>query len=130
MTKRGEIKKVIDAFSDDACLYPDEPCVYRTDKYCLSSKNAYKCLMKKLAELGVVIRIDRELPEKLKEVFFELLEDYEAKRMALFQSNEEWYQKADKGRDLVLVFLGEVTRKLGIYRVDSIEPVTHKKNRT
>ena len=66
MTKQEEIREVIDAYTDDDCQYHDRPCEFRGSYgYCISTDDAYKCLMKRLDELGVVIKVDRELPEKL-----------------------------------------------------------------
>ena len=64
MTKQEEIREVIDAHTDDVCLYQDSPCEFRGSYgYCISTDDAYKCLMKRLSEIGVVIKVDRELPE-------------------------------------------------------------------
>ena len=55
---REEIKKVIDHYTDDDCLYPDKDCKYRgLYNYCISGDDAYKCLMKRLDEIGVVIKL-------------------------------------------------------------------------
>ena len=61
MTKQEEIKEVIAAYANDECLYPDEYCEFR-HLYCVSEEDAYKCLMKRLDGIGVVIKTDRELP--------------------------------------------------------------------
>ena len=64
MTKQEDIREVIDAHTDDRCLYPDKGCVWCSKEgYCASGNDAYTCLMKRLDELGVVIKVDRELPE-------------------------------------------------------------------
>ena len=64
MTKQEEIKEVVDTYTDDTCLYPDVECKARgTDNYCRFPDDAYKCLMKRLDGLGVVIKVDRELPD-------------------------------------------------------------------
>ena len=64
MTKQGEIRKVIDAHSDDQCLYLDGVCKFRSNDfkgvYCSSDDGSYKCLMKRLTEIGVVIKVERE----------------------------------------------------------------------
>jgi len=62
MTKQEEIMETIDTFTDDICLYPDKDCEWRRRVYCVSGEDAYKCLMKRLDELGVVIKVERELP--------------------------------------------------------------------
>lgn len=64
MTKQEKIREVIDTYTDDGCLYPDKDCVLRQDRYCLSDEDAYKCLMRCLGELGVVIKVDRPIIRK------------------------------------------------------------------
>lgn len=56
MTKQEEIREVIEAYTDDDCLYSKEVCAFRRGEYCISEEGAYKCLMKRLDELGVVIK--------------------------------------------------------------------------
>ncbi len=60
MPTREEIKGVIDAYTDDVCLYRDNPCEHQgkagLEVYCSSAECSYKCLMKRLGELGVVIK--------------------------------------------------------------------------
>ncbi len=63
MTKQEEIRKVIDTYTDDACLYPESSCAFDRGGYCVSDDESYKCLMKRLDELGVVIQVERELPK-------------------------------------------------------------------
>jgi len=66
MTKREEIREAIGDYTDNECLYPDKDCKWRREPgYCGSTPNvaAYKCLMKHLDEIGVVIKVDRELPD-------------------------------------------------------------------
>jgi len=58
MTKQEEIKKVIEGFVDDECLYPHKVCEFYRSPYCYSSDGAYQCLMTRLNELGVVIKVD------------------------------------------------------------------------
>ena len=65
MTKQEEIKEVIDAYTDDECLYPDKDCECRNRGYCVSTDDAYKCLMKRLDEIGLVLKVDRELPDEI-----------------------------------------------------------------
>ena len=64
MPTREEIKGVIDAYTDDVCLYRDNPCEHQgkagLEVYCSSAECSYKCLMKRLGELGVVIRVGEE----------------------------------------------------------------------
>ena len=64
---REEIREVIDAYTDDECLYQDNPCEFLGKVlgggYCNSAEGSYICLMKRLDELGVVIKIEGELPE-------------------------------------------------------------------
>lgn len=64
MDKQTEVREVIDAHTDDRCLYPDKGCAWCSKEgYCASDNDAYTCLMKRLDGLGVVIKVDRELPE-------------------------------------------------------------------
>ncbi len=61
MSRQQEIRKVINSYVDDDCLYPKAACVHRSHKmpeYCTDSDGAYKCLMKRLTELGVVIKVE------------------------------------------------------------------------
>ncbi len=62
MTKREEIRDGIDLYTDDRCLYPEKTCISFKENYCIEEEGAYKCLMKRLDGLGVVIKVDRELP--------------------------------------------------------------------
>lgn len=63
MATREEIKEAIDTYTDDSCLYPDKSCEFCADGYCVSTEQAYKCLMKRFGEIGVVLKVDRELPK-------------------------------------------------------------------
>ena len=67
MNKREEIREIIDAYTDDACLYPDKNCENhgkaKADPYCVSADGSYNCLMKRLSELGCAIIVEGELPE-------------------------------------------------------------------
>ncbi len=63
MNKREEIRKVIDTYTDDGCLFPDRSCNALCGGYCSSDTESYKCLMERLDKLGVVIQVDRELPK-------------------------------------------------------------------
>tara|TARA_R100001530_G_C4283513_1_gene146186 strand:+ start:230 stop:544 length:315 start_codon:yes stop_codon:yes gene_type:complete len=56
MVKQEEIRGVIDDLIEDVCLYPKKTCVSFKSNYCLDTDSAYKCLMKRLTELGVVIQ--------------------------------------------------------------------------
>jgi hypothetical protein len=57
MTKQEEIRELIDLYVDGKCLYPDKDCAWRSEEgYCASDNDAYTCLMKRLSELGVVIK--------------------------------------------------------------------------
>ena len=62
-----EIREVIDAYTDDVCLYQDSPCEFQgksgLEVYCSSAEGSYMCLMKRLSEIGVVIKVDREFPK-------------------------------------------------------------------
>jgi len=70
MATREEIREVIDTYIDDGCLYPNKACVWCSKEgYCASGNDAYTCLMKRLTDLGVVIKVDRELPELLESEF-------------------------------------------------------------
>lgn len=66
MNKREEIREIIDAYTDDACLYPDKNCENhgkaKADPYCVSADGSYNCLMKRLSELGCAIIVEGELP--------------------------------------------------------------------
>ena len=59
-TKQEEIREVIDAYTDDACLYPKKDCEHHcfgiNSEYCVHDDGSYKCLMERLGELGVVIK--------------------------------------------------------------------------
>jgi len=60
--KRALIREVIDAYTDDRCLFPDRVCNALGSGYCSSGEEAYNCLMEKLTELGLVIQVEEELP--------------------------------------------------------------------
>lgn len=66
MAKQEEIREVIDLYTDDECLYPSRVCPSFKGNYCDSDDNAYKCLMKRLDELGVVLKVFHEGEIKLK----------------------------------------------------------------
>ena len=68
MTKQEEIRKVIDTYTDDGCLYPTKTCMSFKGNYCISDDGSYTCLMERLAEIGVVIKVDRELPTYWRDV--------------------------------------------------------------
>ncbi len=57
MCKREEIRKVIDTYTDDSCLFPDRSCNALGSGYCSSDTESYKCLMERLDKLGVVIQV-------------------------------------------------------------------------
>jgi hypothetical protein len=63
MNKQEEIREVIDTYTDDGCLFPDRSCNALGSGYCSSDEEAYKCLMQRLDKIGVVIKVDRELPK-------------------------------------------------------------------
>ncbi len=68
MTKQQEIREGIDEYVDEDCLYPKTGCVHMPSKdfeYCNDRDGAYKCLTKRLTEIGVVIKVDRELPANI-----------------------------------------------------------------
>ena len=67
--KQEEIREAIDAYTDDDCLYPDKECEFCRGEYCVSDEDSYKCLMKRLDELGVVIKVDKPLPLPPLDVF-------------------------------------------------------------
>lgn len=57
MTKQEAIKEVIDLYTDDRCLYPGKDCAsFSKEGYCLFDDHSYACLMKRLTELGAVIK--------------------------------------------------------------------------
>lgn len=66
MATREEIREVIDAYTDDVCLYQDNPCEFQSgpikEIFCCDTEGSYRCLMKRLDGLGVVVKVDRELP--------------------------------------------------------------------
>ncbi len=63
MTKQEELRKAIDIYTDDGCLYLSKGCEWCSGEgYCSSDSNAYTCLMKRFTELGVVLKVDREVP--------------------------------------------------------------------
>ncbi len=55
--KREEIREVIDHYADDGCLYPNKTCEFFKGSWCVSGDEAYKCLMKRLDGIGVVIKV-------------------------------------------------------------------------
>ena len=63
MTKQKEIREVIDVYTDDGCLFIDRVCDNLAGGYCLSDEEAYRCLMERLTEIGVVIKVAGELPD-------------------------------------------------------------------
>ena len=45
------------------CLFPDKECVHQGNyAYCQVDDDSYDCLMERLGELGVVIKIEEKLP--------------------------------------------------------------------
>ena len=63
MTKQEEIWEVIDEYTNDECLYPEKACARCSKEgYCASGNDAFTCLMKRLGEIGVVLKVQRELP--------------------------------------------------------------------
>lgn len=58
--KREKIREVIDSYTDDTCLCPEKKCKFDKGGCCISDEEAYNCLMERLAELDVVIKVDRE----------------------------------------------------------------------
>ena len=62
MTKQQEIREVIDTYADVACLYLNTDCKFRGKGYCSDDEGAYKCLMKRLDELGLVLKVDSAKP--------------------------------------------------------------------
>ena len=61
MSKQEQIRKVIDDYADDTCLYPEQGCEFCLHGFCVS-EDVYKCLMKRLGELGVVVKVEKEFP--------------------------------------------------------------------
>jgi len=57
------LRGVIDKYAEDDCLYPDKVCEQRHDSYCIDSDGAYKCLLEKISELGLVRKVEGELPK-------------------------------------------------------------------
>lgn len=67
MSRQEEIRQLIDTYVGDVCLYPDTGCTSESGHrcfpgYCDSTEGAYRCLLKRLGELGVVMTAERELP--------------------------------------------------------------------
>ncbi len=63
VTKQEEIREAIDLYVDDECTYLAKDCKWRAKEgYCVSDDDSYICLMERFTELGVVIKVDRELP--------------------------------------------------------------------
>ena len=74
MSKQEEIRKVLNGYVEDDCLYPDKDCKHRTEyNYCRSEDDAYRCLMRRLDELSVVIKAKRRLPSYPGDEAFDLL---------------------------------------------------------
>lgn len=63
--KRQEIRKVLEAWNRmNDCVYPDKECEHRyKEGWCDSVNEAYKCLTKRLDELGVGLKVDLKIPE-------------------------------------------------------------------
>ena len=62
LTIRDEIREVVDKYADYTCLYKDDDCESRgRNGWCVSTDASYRCLMKRLGELGVVLRVEKEL---------------------------------------------------------------------
>ncbi len=59
MSKQDIIKEAIDHYADDGCFYPSQDCEHRGGEYCVITERAYECLVKRLDELGVVIKVDK-----------------------------------------------------------------------
>ena len=59
MDKRNEIREAIDTYTDDECLFPDRSCNALGSGYCSSTEEAYQCLMERLTQIGVVIKVER-----------------------------------------------------------------------
>ncbi len=82
MTKQEKIRKEIDAYADGACLYPDRVCEYPKRGaspygiYCTSGEDAYKCLMKHLDKLGLVLKVERELSDPAENYIDDWLRGY------------------------------------------------------
>ena len=63
-TRQEEIREVIDKYTDDGCLYPEKACVRCSKEgYCASDNDSYTCLMKRLDELDVVIKVEAKMPQ-------------------------------------------------------------------
>ena len=60
MTKQEEIREVIDLYTNDACLYKSKDCESRCPPvyyFCNDEDSGYKCLMERLTEIGVVLKV-------------------------------------------------------------------------
>ena len=54
------IREAINTYADEDCLYPDMDCDSydeEQDECCVDSEDGYKCLMKRITELGVVLKV-------------------------------------------------------------------------
>ena len=62
MPSREKIREVLGSWRDDRCLFlvEDKPCLSnaRGNGYCSSDEGFYNCLIKRLDELGVVIKVE------------------------------------------------------------------------
>jgi len=64
VSKQEEIDRLLNLWADDYCLFVEKTCEHRGMYcYCCSEGEALKCLKERLGEQGVVIKVDRELPE-------------------------------------------------------------------
>ncbi len=87
MNKREEIRKVIDTYTDDGCLFPDRSCNALCGGYCSSDTESYKCLMERLDKLGVVIQVG-EISDDLAQTASESPKYYAVGKDRAFISSE------------------------------------------
>lgn len=62
MTKQEEIRKVINSYPGGSCLLPDKYCNAKEIGACQTNEFREYCLMERLSDLGVVLKVERELP--------------------------------------------------------------------
>ena len=55
-------RSILDRYADDDCLFPGKVCEFFRNSYCGNSDGAYKCLLQKLSELGIVRKVEGPLP--------------------------------------------------------------------
>lgn len=62
MSKQEEIRTAIDIYVDNRCLFLHRSCNALGSGYCSSKEEAYRCLMERLTNIGLVLKVEGELP--------------------------------------------------------------------